>query len=68
MICDRADYDWCRQTLNAHKLTDICEVLFSPAHESLAAVELAEWILADQLNVRLQLQLHKYLWGDCAGR
>lgn len=68
VICDRADYDWCRQTLNAHKLTDICEVLFSPAHESLAAVELAEWILADQLNVRLQLQLHKYLWGDCAGR
>lgn len=68
VICDRADYDWCRQTLNEHKLTDICEVLFSPEHESLAAVELAEWILADQLNVRLQLQLHKYLWGDCAGR
>lgn len=68
VICDRADYDWCRQTLNEHKLTDICEVLFSPEHDSLAAVELAEWILADQLNVRLQLQLHKYLWGDCAGR
>ena len=68
VIRDRADYDWCRQTLNEHKLTDICEVLFSPEHESLAAVELAEWILADQLNVRLQLQLHKYLWGDCAGR
>ena len=67
VICDRADYDWCRQKLNEHKLTDICEVLFSPEHESLAAVELAEWILADQLNVRLQLQLHKYLWGDGAG-
>lgn len=68
VIRDRADYDWCRQKLNEHKLTDICEVLFSPEHDSLAAVELAEWILADQLNVRLQLQLHKYLWGDCAGR
>ena len=67
VICDRADYDWCRQKLNEYKLSDICEVLFSPAHGSLAAVELAEWILADQLNVRLQIQVHKYLWGNGAG-
>ncbi len=67
VICDRADYDWCRQKLNEYKLSDICEVLFSPAHGSLAAVELAEWILADQLNVRLQIQVHKYLWGNDAG-
>lgn len=67
VICDRNDYEWSRDLLQEHKLTERCQVLFSPSHEQLKAVELAEWILADRLPVRLQLQLHKYLWGNVPG-
>lgn len=67
VICNRMDYDWSKRTLQEHKLAQCCQVLFSPSHEQLQAVELAEWILADRLPVRLQLQLHKYLWGNVAG-
>ncbi|HHJ35354.1 MAG TPA: 7-carboxy-7-deazaguanine synthase QueE, partial [Gammaproteobacteria bacterium] len=49
------------------KLEGKCEILFSPAHEQLDATVLADWILRDQLKVRFQLQLHKYLWGDKPG-
>jgi 7-carboxy-7-deazaguanine synthase len=45
-----------------------CTVLFSPSHEQLAARDLADWILADRLAVRFQIQLHKYLWGDVPGK
>jgi 7-carboxy-7-deazaguanine synthase len=45
-----------------------CTVLFSPSHEQLAARELADWILEDRLAVRLQIQLHKYLWGNVPGK
>lgn len=68
VICDRADYDWSRQVLDDYNLTNRCQVLFSPSHEQLPAVQLAEWILADHLSVRLQVQLHKYLWGNAPGR
>jgi 7-carboxy-7-deazaguanine synthase len=68
VLCDRADYDWSRQTLERLKLVDRCCVLFSPSHEQLPARELAEWILADRLPVRMQIQLHKYLWGNAPGR
>jgi len=68
VICDRADYDWSRQRVVELGLTDRCGVLFSPSHEQLPAHELADWILADGLAVRFQLQLHKYLWGNVAGR
>lgn len=68
VICDRGDYDWARQQLRDLKLTERCEVLFSPAWEQQSASALAEWILADQLPVRFQLQLHKILWGDSPGR
>ncbi len=68
VICDRADYDWSRQRVAELGLTDRCGVLFSPSHEQLPAHELADWILADGLAVRFQLQLHKYLWGNVAGR
>ncbi len=67
VICDRNDYEWSRDLLKEHKLTERCQVLFSPSHEQLKAVELAEWILVDRLPVRLQLQLHKYLWGNVPG-
>lgn len=68
VICARADYDWARDVLQRHRLYERCEVLFSPSHAQLAPGELADWILADRLPVRLQIQLHKYLWGDVRGR
>lgn len=68
VICDRADYDWSKQKLGEYRLSTRCQVLFSPSYTQLQARELAEWILADQLPVRLQVQLHKYLWGDVPGR
>lgn len=67
VIADRADYEWSRDFLSAHNLGDRCPVFFSPSHEVLAPRELADWIVADRLPVRLQLQLHKYLWGDIPG-
>jgi 7-carboxy-7-deazaguanine synthase len=68
VLCDRADYDWSRALLERLKLTERCGVLFSPSHEQLPARQLAEWILGDRLPVRLQIQLHKYLWGNEPGR
>lgn len=67
VICDEADYKWSKQFLDAHQLDEKCEVLFSPSHAQLEAVTLAGWVLRDQLNVRFQIQLHKYLWGDKKG-
>lgn len=67
VICDRADYDWAVDVLAHHRLSERCEVLFSPAWQQLQARDLAEWILADRLPVRFQVQLHKYLWGDAPG-
>lgn len=68
VICDRADYDWAKQILEQHRLTDIGQILFSPSAEQVKAGDLADWILEDQLQVRLQIQLHKYLWGNVAGK
>jgi len=68
VICSRSDYEWSRQKLRELKLPPHTTVLFSPSHEQLAARDLAEWILADRLPVRLQIQLHKYLWGNVPGR
>ncbi|HEY6451996.1 MAG TPA: 7-carboxy-7-deazaguanine synthase QueE [Steroidobacteraceae bacterium] len=68
VVCDRADYDWSRATFERLRLSERCSVLFSPSHEQLPARQLADWILADRLPVRLQIQLHKYLWGDERGR
>jgi len=64
VLCDRADYDWACEQLKQHNLADRCTVLFSPVHGQVGARELAEWIIADRLPVRMQVQLHKYLWGD----
>lgn len=68
VICDRHDFDWAKTQMLAHDLVNTCQVLFSPSHEQVKAGELADWILNDRLNVRLQIQLHKYLWGDVPGR
>jgi 7-carboxy-7-deazaguanine synthase len=68
VICDRADYEWSREQLAALQLPQRCQVLFSASHEQLPAQRLADWILEDQLPVRFQIQLHKYLWGNTPGR
>ena len=68
VICSRADYEWSRAKLRELGVPRGCTVLFSPSHEQLAARELADWILEDRLPVRLQIQLHKYLWGDVPGK
>ncbi len=68
VICDEADYQWASRQLAERELAAICPVLFSPSHRDLAASRLADWILRDQLAVRLQTQLHKQLWGEQPGR
>jgi 7-carboxy-7-deazaguanine synthase len=68
VIQDRADYEWSRAQLDKYRLSEKCEVLFSPVHGKLETRELADWILADRLPVRLQVQLHKLIWGDERGR
>ena len=67
VICSQADYQWAKQIIAEYSLNERCTVLLSPAHEQQDARELAEWLLADRLPVRLQLQLHKYLWGTKPG-
>lgn len=68
VICDRADYEWMRFKLDEYRLPDkVSEVLVSPSFEQQDARQLAEWVLADNLPVRMQLQLHKLLWNDAAG-
>lgn len=68
VICSEQDYEWALAKMSEYQLSDKLEVLFSPSHEELQASLLADWILRDQLPVRLQIQLHKYLWGNVPGR
>jgi 7-carboxy-7-deazaguanine synthase len=68
VICSREDYDWSRAYLQEHALSERCQVLFSPSYTEVPPAALADWILADRLPVRFQLQLHKVLWGDVAGK
>jgi 7-carboxy-7-deazaguanine synthase len=63
VLADRADYDWAREILARYDIASRCTVLFSPVFGSLEMRELAEWILADKLPVRLQMQLHKFIWA-----
>lgn len=67
VLVDRADFEWARDLVAAHGIDRRCEVLFSPVYGRLVARELAEWILAERLPVRLQIQLHKLLWGERPG-
>ncbi len=66
VIASRSDFDWCCSILKDNDV--LSDVLFSPVYESLKPVDLADWILEKQLNVRLQVQLHKLLWGDQKGK
>lgn len=68
VLADRADYDWAVAILRGHGLTARCMVLFSPVYGKLEPRTLAEWLLQDRLPVRLQIQLHKVLWGEAPGR
>lgn len=68
VIASREDYEWSKAVMTSRLNTVAAEVLFSPEWSALAPAQLAEWILADQLKVRFQLQLHKVLWGDQPGR
>ena len=68
VICDRMDYDWARAKVTELGLAGACTVLFSPSAEQLRPHDLADWILADRLPVRFQMQLHKVLWGNVPGR
>lgn len=67
VLCDEADYIWAQEILVEKKLAEKCAVLLSPAQGQLSPTDLADWILRDQLPVRMQLQLHKILWGNVAG-
>ncbi len=67
VLCNREDYEWAKQKLSELKLTEKCPVLFSPSYQELSAAELASWVLADKLPVRMQVQLHKVLWGEKPG-
>lgn len=68
VICNESDYAWAKMVMIEHELDAKCEILFSPSAEELSASLLADWILRDQLPVRFQIQLHKYLWGNAQGR
>jgi 7-carboxy-7-deazaguanine synthase len=67
VLCDENDYRWAKQIMSQYRLTEKCEVSFSPAQGLLNATQLAEWILRDHLAVRMQVQLHKILWGNAIG-
>jgi len=68
VLCSRADYDWAKQILAQYHLAEKCSVLFSPVYSQINPTELANWVLADKLPVRMQLQLHKILWGEVPGK
>ncbi|MEO0575285.1 MAG: 7-carboxy-7-deazaguanine synthase QueE [Pseudomonadota bacterium] len=68
VICDRADFDWAVDVTKRYALTDRCTVWLSPSHEQLETRELADWLLESGMPLRLQVQLHKYIWGDEPGR
>jgi 7-carboxy-7-deazaguanine synthase len=67
VIADRADYEWARDVVREHAIPERCMVLFSPVYGKLHPRQLAEWILEDRLPVRLQVQMHKQLWGEASG-
>lgn len=67
VLADRGDYDWAKDVMSERELSARCDILLSPVYGKLAPRELAEWILADRLPVRMQIQLHKVLWGETPG-
>lgn len=68
VLCDRNDYEWAKGVITEHHLSEKCSVLFSPVYQQVNPTELADWVLQDRLPVRMQVQLHKILWGETPGR
>ena len=68
VICNEDDYNWSKQFVADSDLTSVCDVFFSPSADQLSATDLADWIIRDKLFVRMQVQLHKVLWQNEAGR
>ncbi len=68
VICDRADFDWALAKIQEYNLEVCCEILISPVYGKIEPSILAEWVLESGVQARFQLQLHKQLWGDRAGR
>jgi len=68
VLCGRADYEWAKRLLAEQNINGKCPVLFSPVYGQLNPAELADWVLQDKLPVRMQLQLHKILWGEVPGK
>jgi 7-carboxy-7-deazaguanine synthase len=68
VLCDREDYEWAKQVLADQGIADKCTVLFSPVFSQLNPTDLADWVLQDRLPVRMQVQLHKILWGETPGK
>lgn len=67
VLTDRADYEWAKSVLEARRLIAVCPVLFSPVQGRLSPRDLAQWLLEDALDVRMQIQLHKLIWGNEPG-
>lgn len=67
VLCSREDYDWAKQKISALQLSEKCTILMSPSYHQVSSSDLAAWVLADQLPVRMQLQMHKILWGEKPG-
>lgn len=67
VLCSREDYEWAKELLSSRKINEKCPVLFSPVYSQINPTALAEWVLADKLPVRMQVQLHKILWGEKPG-
>ena len=68
VLCGESDYAWAKDVVTKRRLEAVCPVLFSPVHGALSPTALADWRLRDRLPVRMQVQLHKILWGDIPGR
>ena len=66
VLNSRGDYDWSKEIIKIYSLTDRCHILMSPVYDNLTAGELSDWIINDNLKVRLNLQIHKYIWGEWA--
>lgn len=67
VICSREDYEWSKEFIKIHNLLGRCHILFSPSYHEITAENLSNWILTDKLNIRMQIQLHKLIWGEKPG-
>jgi len=68
VLCGRSDYEWARAKIAEHDMATRCDVILSPSFGQVDPTELAQWMIEDRLPARLQIQLHKLLWGDAQGK